>query len=156
GFVVLIGLACKNAILIVEFAKIARDRGENLRTAVLEACKLRYRPIIMTSVAFMLGVLPLAVAKGAGAGMRPGIGGAGLGGMLGVTLFGIVFTPVFFALVDRLKRGPVFSHPRVEAVAAAGLYVLRLKFLRAIAVAARDAARAAARRVRTRKPVNPK
>src|SRR5207248_9093689 len=69
GFVVLIGLACKNAILIVEFAKIARDKGVELRTAVLDACKLRYRPIIMTSAAFILGVLPLGVARGAGSEM---------------------------------------------------------------------------------------
>src|SRR5207302_6444066 len=99
GFVVLVGLACKNAILIVEFAKVARDKGEDLHTAVLDACKLRFRPIMMTSVAFMLGVLPLAVARGAGAEMRQAIGVAVLGGMLGVTLFGIVLTPVFFAVV---------------------------------------------------------
>jgi multidrug efflux pump len=64
GFVVLIGLACKNAILIVEFAKIARDKGADLRTAILEACTLRFRPIMMTSIAFMLGVVPLAIARG--------------------------------------------------------------------------------------------
>ncbi|HSQ58176.1 MAG TPA: efflux RND transporter permease subunit, partial [Gemmata sp.] len=104
GFVVLIGLACKNAILIVEFAKVARDKGIDMRTAILDACKLRYRPIIMTSVAFMLGVLQLAVATGAGGEMRQAIGVAVLGGMLGVTVFGIVLTPVFFALVDRLTR----------------------------------------------------
>src|SRR6185295_9280556 len=105
GFVVLIGLACKNAILIVEFAKVARDRGADLRTSVLDACKLRFRPIIMTSMAFMLGVLPLAVGTGAGAEMRRALGVAVLGGMLGVTVFGIFLTPVFFALVDRLTTG---------------------------------------------------
>jgi hypothetical protein len=101
GFVVLVGLACKNAILIVEFAKIARDNGTDRREAVLEACKLRFRPIMMTSVAFMLGVLPLAVAKGAGAEMRQALGVAVLGGMLGVTAFGVILTPVFFVLTDR-------------------------------------------------------
>ncbi|MDY3560000.1 efflux RND transporter permease subunit [Gemmata sp. JC673] len=104
GFVVLIGLACKNAILIVEFAKIARDQGADLRTAILEACTLRFRPIMMTSIAFMLGVVPLAVARGAGAEMRQALGVAVLGGMLGVTAFGVFLTPVFFALVERLTR----------------------------------------------------
>jgi multidrug efflux pump len=104
GFVVLIGLACKNAILIVEFAKINRDKGEDLHTAVLDACKLRFRPIMMTSVAFMLGVLPLAVAKGAGAEMRQALGVAVFGGMLGVTAFGVILTPVFFALMDRFMQ----------------------------------------------------
>ncbi|MCE9565556.1 MAG: efflux RND transporter permease subunit, partial [Planctomycetes bacterium] len=148
GFVVLIGLACKNAILIVEFAKIARDKGADLRTAVLEACKLRYRPIMMTSVAFMLGVLPLAVAQGAGAEMRQAIGIAVLGGMMGVTLFGVVLTPVFFAVVDRVTHGRIASHPWVMAVSAASLYVLRMKFVRPLAITARDAVRAAVRRVR--------
>ncbi len=104
GFVVLIGLACKNAILIVEFAKVARDKGEDPHKAVLDACKLRFRPIMMTSVAFMLGVSPLALAKGAGAEMRQALGIAVLGGMLGVTMFGIGLTPVFFTLVDRLTH----------------------------------------------------
>ncbi len=104
GFVVLVGLACKNAIRIVEFAKHTRDKGKDLNTAILEACKLRFRPIMMTSVAFMLGVLPLAIAKGAGAEMRQALGVAVLGGMLGVTLFGGVLTPVFFALMDRFTR----------------------------------------------------
>ncbi|HEY1192117.1 MAG TPA: efflux RND transporter permease subunit [Gemmata sp.] len=104
GFVVLIGLACKNAILIVEFAKIARDKGADLRAAILEACALRFRPIMMTSIAFMLGVVPLAIARGAGAEMRQALGIAVLGGMLGVTAFGVFLTPVFFALVDRLTN----------------------------------------------------
>ncbi len=151
GFVVLIGLACKNAILIVEFAKVARDKGADLRTAVLDACKLRYRPIMMTSVAFMLGVLPLAVAKGAGAEMRQAIGVAVLGGMLGVTLFGVVLTPVFFAVVDRVTHGRLASHPWVVKVSATGLYVVGLKFVRPLAVAVRDAAVAGARRIRARR-----
>jgi multidrug efflux pump len=155
GFVVLIGLACKNAILIVEFAKVARDRGVDLRTAVLDACQLRYRPIIMTSAAFMLGVIPLAFARGAGAEMRQAIGIAVLGGMLGVTVFGIVLTPVFFAIIDRLKTGPVFSHRWLVAVGAASLYLLRLRFLRPALTALRNMGSAIARRLRTQKPINP-
>jgi multidrug efflux pump len=155
GFVVLIGLACKNAILIVEFAKVARDSGTDLRTAILDACKLRYRPIMMTSVAFMLGVLPLALARGAGSEMRQAIGVAVLGGMLGVTIFGIFLTPVFFASVDRLKRGPVFSHPSVVAAGTLGIYVLKLKFLRPIVLALKEGVESAARRLRGRKPMNP-
>ena len=130
GFVVLIGLACKNAILIVEFAKIARDRGAELRQAVLEACRLRYRPIIMTSAAFILGVMPLAVATGAGSEMRQELGVAVLGGMVGVTAFGIFLTPVFFAVIDRASSGRVFAHPWVKGTSDALLYVLRLKFVR--------------------------
>jgi multidrug efflux pump len=153
GFVVLVGLACKNAILIVEFAKVARDKGTDLKTAVLDACRLRYRPIMMTSVAFMLGVLPLAIARGAGAEMRQAIGVAVLGGMLGVTLFGVVFTPVFFALVDRVTHTRLANHPWVRAASAGGLYVVGLKFVPPLARLARDAAKAAVTRVRR---VNPK
>ena len=126
GFVVLVGLACKNAILIVEFAKIARDRGEDLHTAILEACKLRFRPIMMTSIAFMLGVVPLAVARGAGAEMRQALGVAVLGGMLGVTAFGVILTPVFFAVVDRLTRTAFAQHPWVQRLNAASLYLVRI------------------------------
>jgi multidrug efflux pump subunit AcrB len=156
GFVVLIGLACKNAILIVEFAKVARDKGADLRTAILDACKLRYRPIMMTSVAFMLGVLPLAVARGAGGEMRQAIGVAVLGGMLGVTLFGIVLTPVFFAVVDRVTHSRAASHPWVQAVSAGALYVVDLKFVLPLAGAIKDAATAARARLRPPRPANPK
>jgi multidrug efflux pump len=135
GFVVLIGLACKNAILIVEFAKVARDGGADLRTAVLEACTLRFRPIMMTSVAFILGVLPLAMATGAGAEMRQALGVAVLGGMVGVTLFGIFLTPIFFAIVDRLTNTHLLSHRWVRAASAAALYVIRLRFLPPLAAA---------------------
>ncbi|MBM3982714.1 MAG: efflux RND transporter permease subunit [Planctomycetes bacterium] len=141
GFVVLVGLACKNAILIVEFAKVARDKGADLHTAVLDACTLRFRPIMMTSIAFMLGVLPLALAKGAGAEMRQALGVAVLGGMIGVTAFGVILTPVFFALVDRLTRGPLGAHPWVVAVSGAAMYVLRFKFARPLAVRVRKLAR---------------
>jgi multidrug efflux pump len=105
GFVVLIGLASKNAILIVEFAKLLRDRGEGRREAILHACRLRLRPILMTSFAFILGVLPLVFAQGAGAEMRRSLGTAVFSGMLGVTLFGVVLTPVFFWFADRISRG---------------------------------------------------
>jgi multidrug efflux pump len=132
GFVVLVGLACKNAILIVEFAKIARDRGDDLRTAVLEACQLRFRPIMMTSVAFMLGVLPLAVATGAGAEMRQALGVAVLGGMIGVTAFGIILTPVFFALVDRLTTGSVSQYPWVARASRAGIYTIQFGLVAAL------------------------
>ena len=103
GFVVLVGLACKNAILIVEFAKQRSDAGADRRTAALEACQLRLRPIIMTSVAFIIGVVPLVLAEGAGAEMRHALGTAVFAGMIGVTAFGIFLTPVFFVAVQRVK-----------------------------------------------------
>jgi multidrug efflux pump len=151
GFVVLVGLACKNAILIVEFAKVARDNGAELRTAVLEACELRFRPIIMTSVAFILGVVPLAVAKGAGAEMRQALGVAVLGGMIGVTLFGIVLTPVFFAVVDRLTRSRLFANRWLRRVSDAVLYALSFRYVRPLAAAAVAAAGAKVRKLARRK-----
>jgi multidrug efflux pump len=102
GFVVLVGLACKNAILIVEFAKQQADGGAPPWTAALEACRLRLRPIVMTSVAFIIGVVPLLLAEGAGAEMRRALGTAVFSGMLGVTAFGLFLTPVFFVSVQRL------------------------------------------------------
>jgi multidrug efflux pump len=102
GFVVLVGLACKNAILIVEFARARRELGVPTREATLEACRLRLRPIIMTSLAFILGVVPLVVGQGAGAEMRRTLGMAVFAGMLGVTLFGIFLTPIFFDVIQRL------------------------------------------------------
>lgn len=101
GFVVLIGLASKNAILIVEFAKEKQAGGMTAFDATIEACRLRLRPIIMTSLAFILGVVPLALASGAGAEMRTTLGIAVFSGMLGVTLFGIFLTPVFYYLVAK-------------------------------------------------------
>jgi hydrophobe/amphiphile efflux-1 (HAE1) family protein len=100
GFIVLVGLACKNAILIVEFAKARREEGLPAREAALEAVQLRLRPILMTSFAFILGVLPLVLAQGAGAEMRQALGTAVFAGMLGVTLFGIFLTPVFFYVIQ--------------------------------------------------------
>lgn len=105
GFVVLIGLASKNAILIVEFAKLRREQGTDVRSAILEACQLRLRPILMTSFAFILGVVPLVFATGAGAEMRRALGTAVFSGMLGVTLFGIFLTPVFFLVIDKAAQG---------------------------------------------------
>jgi multidrug efflux pump len=99
GLVVLIGLAAKNAILIVEFAKQLQDTGKHRVEATVEACRLRLRPILMTSFAFILGVVPLVLAKGAGAEMRKTLGIAVFSGMLGVTIFGIFFTPVFYVVV---------------------------------------------------------
>jgi len=107
GFVVLVGLACKNAILIVEFAKARGEAGVPAYQATLEACQLRLRPIMMTSLAFILGVVPLVVAEGAGSEMRRTLGTAVFSGMLGVTAFGIFLTPVFFYVIRRLgERRP--------------------------------------------------
>jgi multidrug efflux pump subunit AcrB len=103
GFVVLIGLASKNAILIVEFARQQQEAGVPLREAVLEACRLRLRPILMTSFAFILGVVPLVIAEGAGAEMRRSLGTAVFSGMLGVTIFGIFLTPVFYSSIQWLS-----------------------------------------------------
>jgi multidrug efflux pump len=100
GFVVLVGLACKNAILIVQYAKIRSQSGAPRGEATIEACRLRLRPIIMTSLAFIIGVLPLAISQGAGAEMRRTLGTAVFSGMLGVTLFGIFLTPVFYYTIQ--------------------------------------------------------
>jgi multidrug efflux pump len=103
GFVVLVGLACKNAILIVEFARDRQQEGASVFDAAVEAARVRLRPILMTSFAFILGVFPLVIAQGAGAEMRRTLGTAVFAGMIGVTLFGIFLTPVFFAVVRRLS-----------------------------------------------------
>ncbi|MGR8919676.1 MAG: efflux RND transporter permease subunit [Gammaproteobacteria bacterium] len=105
GFIVLIGLSAKNAILIVEFARQAEAEGLDRFAAAERAARTRLRPILMTSFAFIMGVLPLAVATGAGAEMRRSLGTAVSSGMLGVTLFGLVFTPVFFVLCRRFALG---------------------------------------------------
>jgi multidrug efflux pump len=104
GLVVLVGLASKNAILIVEFAKQRQEAGVSRREATLEASRLRLRPILMTSFAFILGVVPLVIARGAGAEMRRALGTAVFAGMLGVTLFGIFLTPVFFYVLQWFGR----------------------------------------------------
>ncbi|MBI2824449.1 MAG: efflux RND transporter permease subunit [Planctomycetia bacterium] len=111
GLVVLVGLACKNAILIVEFAKQLRAEGQALRDATREACRMRLRPILMTSMAFILGVVPLVVAEGAGAEMRRALGTAVFSGMVGVTLFGVFLTPVFFYVIEWIGETRVFASP---------------------------------------------
>jgi len=103
GFVVLVGLACKNAILIVEFAKQREDEGKDRYNAAVEAAQLRLRPILMTSFAFILGVVPLLLASGAGSEMRQVLGTAVFSGMLGVTLFGLFLTPVFYVVIRKLS-----------------------------------------------------
>ena len=129
GFVVLIGLACKNAILIVEFAKLRRDSGVDVYESILDACRLRLRPILMTSFAFILGVVPLVVATGAGFEMRRALGTAVFSGMLGVTLFGIFFTPVFFLVIDQFSHWRIFSDGVVGRAGKFVLAVLRLRFM---------------------------
>ena len=114
GLVVLVGLASKNAILIVEFAKQQQEAGVGRREAALEACRLRLRPILMTSFAFILGVVPLVVAEGAGAEMRRTLGMAVFSGMLGVTLFGIFLTPVFYYVIQKFGK-PVAAAAAVTA-----------------------------------------
>jgi multidrug efflux pump len=108
GLIVLVGLAAKNAILIVEFAKQRQDQGLSRIDATLDACRLRLRPILMTSFAFILGVVPLVLAQGAGAEMRVALGVAVFSGMFGVTVFGLFFTPIFYSVVMRFayKKRP--------------------------------------------------
>ncbi len=110
ALVVLVGLACKNAILIVEFAKELEEHGKSMLDAVIEACRLRLRPILMTSIAFCAGVIPLILGSGAGSEMRRAMGIAVFSGMVGVTFFGIFLTPVFYAL---LRKGT--EHRRLKA-----------------------------------------
>jgi multidrug efflux pump len=105
GFLVLIGLACKNAILIVEFARELHMQGRSAVEAALEACRLRLRPILMTSFAFIMGVLPLVFSSGAGAEMRHAMGVAVFSGMLGVTFFGLILTPVFYVVISKVVEG---------------------------------------------------
>src|SRR5882724_9456594 len=116
GFVVLIGLAAKNAILIVEFARQAEEQGANRWDAAVQAARTRLRPILMTSLAFILGVVPLVVATGAGAELRQALGTAVFFGMLGVTLFGLVFTPVFYVIMrwigSATSKAPVKDEPQ--------------------------------------------
>ncbi len=123
GLVVLVGLAAKNAILIVEFAAQGeRERGLSPRDAVIEACRLRLRPILMTAFAFILGVVPLALAVGPGAEMRQALGTAVLFGMIGVTLFGLFLSPIFYVVIRSLTlrlrgdKGVMRADPDRDAV----------------------------------------
>jgi hydrophobe/amphiphile efflux-1 (HAE1) family protein len=104
GFIVLIALAARNAVLMVEFAKQLEDRGQDIISAAVDAAKLRLRPIVMTSMAFILGVVPLVWATGAGAELRQALGTPVFAGMIGVTFFGLIFTPVFFVVSRRLGQ----------------------------------------------------
>ncbi|HEY4923961.1 MAG TPA: efflux RND transporter permease subunit, partial [Roseiarcus sp.] len=116
GFVMLIGLAAKNAILIVEFAKRRREEGLEIVEAAMEAGRLRLRPILMTAFAFILGVLPLVFATGAGAASRQSIGTTVFGGMLAATVLTLIFVPVFYAVIEQWReRGPA----KAPAAAAA-------------------------------------
>src|SRR6185369_10800312 len=121
GLVVLIGLAAKNAILVVEFAKERQAEGLSRFEAVIEGSKVRLRPILMTSFAFTLGVVPLVLGKGAGAEMRQALGVAVFSGMLGVTAFGLIFTPIFYVVIQGLserKAAKRAAAPTQEVVAA--------------------------------------
>ena len=122
GFIVLVGLACKNAILIVEFARERVEHGLAPLEAAVEACRLRLRPILMTSFAFIMGVVPLVTAAGAGSEMRQAIGIAVFAGMLGVTVFGLFLTPVFFVTIEGLleKRRMTDLNPEPLGAAEAG------------------------------------
>jgi multidrug efflux pump len=104
GLIVLVGLATKNAILIVEFARELQEEGHSVIDAILEACRLRLRPILMTSFAFIMGVLPMVISTGAGAEMRRAMGVTVFSGMIGVTIFGLVLTPIFYYLIQRKKK----------------------------------------------------
>jgi multidrug efflux pump len=112
GLVVLMGLACKNAILIVEFARDLEEEGRGIVEAAIEACRLRLRPILMTSFAFIMGVVPLIFASGAGAEVRYVMGVTVFSGMLGVTFFGLFFTPVFYVV---LRKWAERRRARVQA-----------------------------------------
>src|SRR5262249_12596562 len=123
GLIVLIGLAAKNAILIVEFAKAKQDEGVDPVHAAVEAAKLRLRPILMTSIAFIAGVSPLVTSHGAGSEMRQAMGVAVFSGMIGVTLFGLLLTPVFYTVLMRIgvRRDAV---ARSAALVGAGALLL--------------------------------
>jgi hydrophobe/amphiphile efflux-1 (HAE1) family protein len=122
ALVVLVGLACKNAILIVEFAKDLEEKGEKLMHAIVHACRMRLRPILMTSIAFIAGVTPLLLSSGAGSEMRKAMGVAVFSGMLGVTVFGLFLTPVFYVVLRRFteKRRERAAHRHVEELARGG------------------------------------
>ena len=132
GLIVLVGLACKNAILIVEFAKVKQDEGMSPFEAAIEACRLRLRPILMTSIAFIAGVFPLVVSHGAGAEMRQAMGTAVFSGMIGVTLFGLFLTPVFYVTLMKLglrKKSSIETKGDLPGAASAATVAIILALL---------------------------
>jgi multidrug efflux pump len=137
GFVVLVGLASKNSILIVEFAKKQREAGATRHEAALAACQLRLRPIVMTSLAFVLGVMPMMVAHGAGAEMRQTLGTAVFYGMLGVTLFGIFLTPVFFFTVNWASESRLFGARSIQVAGRFSLDLITLGLRRIVSMVVR-------------------
>jgi HAE1 family hydrophobic/amphiphilic exporter-1 len=120
GFVMLIGLAAKNAILIVEFAKRRREEGLDIVEAAMEAARLRLRPILMTAFAFILGVVPLMFATGAGAASRQPIGTTVFGGMLAATILTLAFVPVFYAVIEQLRERGSRGDPKTAPEAFDG------------------------------------
>jgi multidrug efflux pump len=123
GLIAIIGLSAKNAILIIEFAKELREQGKSLIDSTLEAAHLRFRPILMTSLAFTLGVLPLAIATGASSGSQRAIGTGVMGGMISATVLAIFFVPVFFVFVmkifERGRAAPEAAKPASETTSPA-------------------------------------
>ena len=129
GLFVLVGLACKNAILIVEFARQLHQEGRPRLEGTVEASRFRLRPILMTSFAFILGVFPLVIARGAGAEMRHSLGTAVFAGVFGVTPFGIFLTPVFFSVIVGFSELPVFSTPAMRRFNSALTMLLNILLL---------------------------
>ncbi len=115
GLLTTVGLAAKNAILIVEFAKELHEQGKSLVDAALEACRMRLRPIIMTSMAFILGVVPLAISTGAGSGSQHAIGTGVIGGMITATVLAIFWVPLFFVTISSMFKGKKSETPSNEA-----------------------------------------
>jgi multidrug efflux pump len=124
GLITVIGLSAKNAILIIEFAKDLVAEGKDLIEATLQAVHLRFRPILMTSIAFILGVLPLAVATGAGSASQRAIGTGVMGGMITATLLAIVFVPVFFVVVRRIFKGRVHATAGAASIASSSSHTV--------------------------------
>ena len=124
GLITVIGLSAKNAILIIEFAKDLVAEGKDLIEATLQAVHLRFRPILMTSIAFILGVLPLAVATGAGSASQRAIGTGVMGGMITATLLAIVFVPVFFVVVRRIFKGKLHATAGAASIAASSSHTV--------------------------------